>query len=221
MADYLPQGDPEFDGWFETFYTSVSGDLVGWHMVAGDLVPITNAKNKWDTDYAAHLAEVEIAKAMRATKDNSKAAAKDVVRPFVRAKQEDPDVLPATKLAAGVPERDETRTPIAAPTTPPVITGVDTSQRLQHTIRWADSTTPQSKAKPKGVHGAEIRVKIGGPPPTGPDECVFTALDTATPHLKEFDAADAGKTAHYMLRWVNSKGDPGPWSATVSATIGA
>lgn len=25
--------------------------------------------------------------------------------------------------------------------------------------------------------------------------------------------------AHYMLRWVNTKGEQGPWSQTVSATI--
>ncbi len=221
MPDYIPQGDAEFNDWFNTFYTSVSGDLAGWDMVAAELVPITNAKNKWDTDYSAHKAEVEIAKGKRETKDNSKDAAQDVVRPFVRAKQENSAVLPETKLAGGVPVRDTTRSPIPAPTTPPVITRVDTSQRLRHIIHWSDSTTPTSKAKPSGAHGAEIRVKIGGPPPTGPDECEFIALDTATPHLIEFDAADAGKTAHYMLRWVNAKGDPGPWSATVSATIGA
>ena len=32
---------------------------------------------------------------------------------------------------------------------------------------------------------------------------------------------DANKVAHYMLRWVNTRGEKGPWSETVSATIGA
>jgi len=27
--------------------------------------------------------------------------------------------------------------------------------------------------------------------------------------------------AHYMLRWVNTRGQKGPWSETASATIGA
>jgi len=33
--------------------------------------------------------------------------------------------------------------------------------------------------------------------------------------------ADAGKTAHYMLRWESARGETGPWSETASATIGA
>jgi hypothetical protein len=34
-------------------------------------------------------------------------------------------------------------------------------------------------------------------------------------------AMKAAKTAHYMARWLTNKGEPGPWSATVSARIGA
>ena len=32
---------------------------------------------------------------------------------------------------------------------------------------------------------------------------------------------DVGNTAHYMLRWVATTGEKGPWSETASATIGA
>ncbi len=32
---------------------------------------------------------------------------------------------------------------------------------------------------------------------------------------------DGGQTAHYMLRWVSTGGEKGPWSETASATIGA
>jgi hypothetical protein len=47
------------------------------------------------------------------------------------------------------------------------------------------------------------------------------ALDTATPYVVEYTSADAGKTASYMLRWVNTRDEKGPWSQTVSATITA
>lgn len=36
----------------------------------------------------------------------------------------------------------------------------------------------------------------------------------------DFDGADAGKTPHYMLRWVSTTGEKGPWSETASATVG-
>jgi hypothetical protein len=39
--------------------------------------------------------------------------------------------------------------------------------------------------------------------------------------LASFGGTDAGKTAHYLLRWVNPTGEKGPWSETATATIGA
>lgn len=45
--------------------------------------------------------------------------------------------------------------------------------------------------------------------PSSPDELIFVTLDTATPYIAEFDG---GKTAHYMLRWVKTNGEKGPWS---------
>jgi hypothetical protein len=70
--------------------------------------------------------------------------------------------------------------------------------------------------------GCEIRVKVsavGEPAPTDSSQVQFLAMDTATPYVAKYPGADAGKTAHYMLRWVNTCGDKGPWSETVSATI--
>jgi hypothetical protein len=42
-----------------------------------------------------------------------------------------------------------------------------------------------------------------------------------TPYTADFDGADGAKQAHYMLRWVNTRGETGPWSETATATIGA
>ena len=98
---------------------------------------------------------------------------------------------------------------------------VDTGQRLRHAISFADETTPNSRAEPEAVRGCEIWVKVGDPAPAGPSELTFLALDTASPYVAEYDGGDGGKTARYMLRWANSRGEQGPWSQTVSATITA
>ena len=45
-------------------------------------------------------------------------------------------------------------------------------------------------------------------------------VDTSQ-HIAEYDVASGEKTAHYMLRWVKSGGEKGPWSETISATITA
>ena len=96
---------------------------------------------------------------------------------------------------------------------------IDTSQRLRHTINFVDELTPTSRAKPDGAQGCEIWMKVGEPAPAGPKDVHYLALDTRTPYIVDFDAADAGKTAFYMLRWTSTRAEPGPWSATVSGTI--
>jgi len=72
--------------------------------------------------------------------------------------------------------------------------------------------------------GCEIWVKVaapGEPAPAGAEGLSFVALDTASPYIAEYDGPQGGKTAHYMLRWVKTSGEKGPWSETISATIPA
>lgn len=96
---------------------------------------------------------------------------------------------------------------------------VNTSQRLRHEIRFVDEATPTSRAKPKGVMGCEIWVKVGTTAPADPTEPTFLGLDTASPYVAEYPSTDPGKTAYYMLRWVTTTGEKGPWSETVAATV--
>ena len=52
----------------------------------------------------------------------------------------------------------------------------------------------------------------GTPAPVDPAAMPFLANETKMPHRNDFDATDLGKTASYAARWVNTKGDSGPWS---------
>lgn len=49
----------------------------------------------------------------------------------------------------------------------------------------------------------------------------FLLLSTRRPAKVEYSGAQAGHTAHYLLRWLTRRGEPGPWSETASATVGA
>ena len=60
----------------------------------------------------------------------------------------------------------------------------------------------------------------GEPPPTGPADLTFLQLSTGTPATIELPGEAGGKTAHYMVRWLSTRSEPGPWSETASATIG-
>ena len=76
-----------------------------------------------------------------------------------------------------------------------------------------------TKGKPEGVKGVEIWCKIGGEATMNEDDYKYLATDTASPYLAIHKSEDIGKQAHYLLRWVNPRGEAGAWSNPVSATI--
>jgi len=95
----------------------------------------------------------------------------------------------------------------------------DFSVRLQHTINDADEATSRSKAKPAGVHGCEIRSKIDGSAPSDVSELDYLGTNTRSPFSTTFEGKNAAKNVYYWLRWVNTHGEPGPWSRNITAMI--
>jgi hypothetical protein len=221
MADYIPAGDGQFDAWQTNFvaYAVANAVALGLDPLV-DIPPLTAAQGVWATEYPANTAAQAAAEAARQAKVGARGAFEGVVRPLVARLQASPDVDDTERQALGITVRDTIPTPVEPPETRPVVS-VDTRQRLQHTIGFADEATPTRKAKPAGVRGAQIWVKIGDPAPVDPSELTFLATDTRTPYVATFEGADANKVAHYMLRWESTRGETGPWSETASATIGA
>jgi len=223
MPDYLPAGDTQFSAWLENFVTYASAHLADLGLVLGDLAPVTSAQTTWNTAHPANVAAQAAAEAARQAKDAARFGVEAAVRPLVRRLQASPAVDNSERAALGITVPDTEPTPVGPPTSRPLVK-VDTRQRLQHTIHFTDELTPTSKAKPAGVSGVEVWVKVApvsDPPPTDPAALTFIALDTRTPYRLDLEGADGGKNAHYMLRWVNTKGEKGPWSETATATIGA
>ncbi len=221
MPDYIPGADGPFDAWQTNFitYASANAAALGLDPLI-DIPPLTAAQAVWAADYPANTAAQAAAEGARQAKDAARRAFEDVIRPLVRRLQASADVDDDERALLKITIPDTTPTPVGPPETRPVVS-VDTSQRLRHTISFADEATPTRKAKPSGVRGAQLWVKIGDPAPVDPSELTFLAIDTRTPYVTDFDGADANKVAHYMLRWENTRGEPGPWSETASATIGA
>ena len=218
MPDYIPGPDAAFDNWQANFLTVVGGTPGNYGLVAGDLSAVNLAQTAWTGTYQAHLDAQIAAQTARQGKDQARELLESSIRLLVRQIQASVSVSPAAKTAAGITVPDTTPTASGPPTTAPIAT-VDTSERLQHTIHFRDSTTPNSRAKPAGVRGCEIWMKIGTPAPVDPSELTFVTLDTRTPHLTTFDGADAGKLVTYWLRWVSTRDEKGPWSAAVAATV--
>lgn len=218
MPNIIPDSDGDFSLFMTTFVNYVAAHAVAVGVPTATATALSDALLTFTDSLTAHQAAQTAALSARATKDTARVDLTGLARPIIQMIQSNPAVTDDIRALMGLPIRDATRTRVPLPTTRPV-GQVDTSQRLQHTISWRDESTPTSKSKPAGVRGAEIWLYIGPTPPADPSLAHFVALDTATPYLLVHDAADAGKLAHYLLRWVNSRQEPGPWSETISATI--
>ncbi len=220
-GDYIPRPDGSFDAWQVNFvaYATANAAALGLDPLV-DIPPLTNAQTTWAADLPAHVTAQAAAESARQAKDDARSTFEGVIRPLVARLQASPDVDDTERQALGITVADAVPTPSAVPTTRPLVT-VDTGQRLRHVIAFVDELTPTRKAKPDGVMGAEVWVKVGDPAPVDPGELTFLATDTRTPYTADYTGTDANKVAHYMLRWINTRGEKGPWSETASATIGA
>jgi len=218
MPDYIPNADADFHDWLGQFNTYVNANSAALGLTPGDIAPLASATTGWNSAYPAHQSAQANAGAAKMTKDHARATAESVVRPLAQRLQVSPGVTDAQRQQMKITVRSTTRTPASIPTTAPMAT-VDTSQRLQHIIDFRDSGSPSSKKKPAGVAGCEIWAKVGSPAPVDVSQMAFVAMDTATPYLAQYTGAQAGQMVYYWLRWVNTRGEKGPWSEPASATI--
>lgn len=219
MSDYIPMSDAEFDVWQNNLLAIATDNLPAWGIPAADLDAVKTLQAVWANAWAkANNRQNRTAADVKA-KDDAGDNLKQALRSFVAEwLASNSRVADADRTRMGVTVKSGTRTAAAVPTTSPVAT-IDFSVRLQHTVHFADETSPHAKAKPAGVHGCEIYLKVGDAP-RDVSELTYAGTDTATPFVQKFDGDKVGKTAYYALRWVNTRGESGPWSAIVSAVVG-
>ena len=224
MADYIPDADGQFAAWANNLMDYAESHLVDLGLTAADLVQLSNRQADFNAKMTAHITARQAAQSARQAKDSSRNEFKSAIRHLVRQLQVSDAVDDPEREALGITVADTIRTANIAEITTRPIGQVDTSQRLRHKIRFVDEATPTRRAKPAGIMGCEIWVKVlpaGDAAPVGADGLSFVFMDTASPHTVEYGGGDGGKMAHYMLRWVKRGGQKGPWSETISATITA
>jgi hypothetical protein len=215
--DNIPPGDPEFHKWIAPFAAGVATNAAVWKLdptIATDLTAVVTA---WNTAYPAHTTAQRNSNGAAKTKNQARAAVVTIARPLIQQLQTNPLVTDTQRKQLKINVRTTTRTPVSVPTTSPT-PSVDGSQRLRQIISYTDSGSG-SKRKPAGVAYCEIWAKVGGPAPTDESQLTYLGNATRSPQIEEFTTAQAGLTVWYWLRWVNTRGEFGPWSVQVSATI--
>lgn len=218
MVDYIPRSDADFDLWQTSFDKYLKDHLAAFGLVAGDLASLNALETAWAAAFTDYQSKKALLDAALALKDTTRVQLEAALRALTRQLQTNPDTTDEHRAGLGISIPDTTPTRVPTPTTNP-IGQLDTSIPLQHTLHFRDSQTPDSKAKPQGYRGCQIWVYTGTQAPLDLAQFDYVATDTRTPYIIHFDMADVGKTAHYRLRWVNTRDEPGPWSEPISATI--
>jgi len=219
MSDYIPKNDADMNMWQVNALEIVEQNLIPWSIPAEDFDGLKKKQVVWAVSYAKasnkqNRTAADV-KAKDVAGDNYVASIRSFVAQWLTSNNKVSDI---DRTRMGLNVKSGTRTASPVPTTAP-IGKIDFSLRLQHKIQYYDEASPRSKAKPEGVHGCEIYMKLDGEAPKEVSELIFLATDTASPYVVSFEGKDAGKRVYYWLRWVNTRGERGPWSSMVSAMV--
>jgi hypothetical protein len=123
----------------------------------------------------------------------------------------------ADRRAIGLPVRDRRPAPTPQPKTRTEM-DIDFAEIAQHTLRVRDSES-KNPGKPPRIIGFEIWRQVGKNTAPLFEEMHLVELAIRSPHTLEYASADRGKTVWYATRWVNTRGEKGPWSEIISAII--
>lgn len=216
--NFIPSTDAEFDTFLKAFQAALSANPSGFGLVPADVTLIQTKYAAWTAAYGANtdaqLKAHETAVSKTKARDGAEAAARSLTKKI----NGNPAVDNEMRAQAALPSHDLVKTAIAEPATHP-LARLEAKGHNTLVLHFVDSATPHANAKPHGVQACEIRIFVGDPAPADESGYTFLAHDTRTPYTDVHPASDAGKTAHYMVRWLNTKLEPGPWGDVVSAKI--
>lgn len=216
--DLIARSDTQFELMQRQFITAVSVNPEKIGLVAADVAGLKAAQTSWGSAYQAHIKAQQDAVAATQAKGLARRSLEELVRLATRKLNGHPSTDNAVRTLVGLPPRTGTRTALGAPVTRP-LARMESAGHLTLLIHCRDELTPSRTAKPKGVRGYEIWVSIGDTAPADAAAYRFQALATRTPYTHEHDAANAGKTAFYLLRWQSPRGEPGPFGVVAMAKI--
>ena len=216
--NYIPRKDAGFNALQHTVYIQVSLHAAAWLIPEQLIAAFEPLRGRWNSAYATSLDPARRTKAVIQEKNDARREYEAVLRPFVQGQlMRNPKVTDADRLKMGLPVYDRTPTPPAPPKSHPML-DIDFSQIARHTLRVRDSES-KSAGKPAHVVGFEIWRRIGGFTEPTFKEMHLVELAIRSPHTLEYDFSERSQPVWYALRWVNTRGEKGPWNEFISAII--
>ena len=213
----IPRKDADFNVWQEIIAKEATAKTQAWLL---DPTWISSAlalaRSKWIAAWAAYENPATRTPLITATKQETRAEYEKILMTLVGILRVNTRVTDDDRRAMGIHIRDTKPTPAPVPTTFPIL-AIDTSVARRLTIAFRDNAS-NSAAKPKGVHGAEIKWLIADERPTV-EQLTNSTFDTRTPYTLVFNDQERGKTVWICARWQNTRGEKGPWGDMESGIV--
>jgi hypothetical protein len=215
--DYIPASDGGFLEWVKILFTYVVAHAAQWGIAADTWAHITPLIDDYEAAYAK-ATDPNRGKADVRAKNEARDALKAATRQYVR------EYLASNHLISNG-ERENMGLPVhdTKPTRAPRITvrpemKVEFDKTQEHTLVVHDPVS-RSAGKPAHVAGFEIWRKVGGDAPATEADWQLVVQAPHSPYTLKYDLSESGLRAYYRVRWVNTRGVPGPWSDMHSAII--
>lgn len=219
MAEVPPRNDQDLNAFAANFDAKITLTPTAYGLLAADATAFHALALDFATRLATALNPTTRNKGTVAAKNTSKAALLLKARSLLKIVSAYPPLTAQQRADLGMNPRDVTPTPAPVPSTKPLVT-IDPAGRL----RLTDETTPTRRAKPVGVMGALVFMKIAAPadpPPVAPNQTEFALLATKTSATLEIPAGSNGKMLYVLAQWVNDRGESGPVSTIAATSIAA
>jgi hypothetical protein len=217
---YIPREDANALAWMQVFSDGLAASPATYQVTAADATAVSNAVTAFATAYADAVDPATRTPVTVAAKDDARTSAEQICRQYATLIKYNAGISDPDKIAIGVRPVNPDRIPITAPQTSPLLNIIGCTPGAQ-TVRYSDTNTPDSGAKPFGALNLQLFLAVGDAVVADPELADFYGAFTKNPIGVGFDAGDDGKMATYFARWSSRRGDVGPWSLPVSMRIAA
>lgn len=211
-TNYIPTRDADLQNWADNFSTLLTASPGTYGLIAADASAVASAFLTWSLAYAAAVNPSTRTPVNVNAKDVARIGLLTMVRPYAVQISLNAGVLSADKIAIGVNPRTTGQTPVAAPTSAPILSLIGATF-LQHLLRYKDEGAPStSRAKPANVVQIQLYAAVSATLVSDPNVLPLKTATTKVPITVTWESSDRGKTAYYAARWITRRGLVGPWS---------
>jgi hypothetical protein len=216
--DFVPHNDDIFYSWANILFGYINPTrLIAWSIPTAAFNKVRDLQDLFNEAYEKHK-DPNSGHVDTVDKDEKRAAFEKELRIFLKSYVTyNPEVTDVDRAKMNIPIHKTTREKAPIPTTYPVMEFI-TSMIRRIIIHFRDQDS-KSKAKPFGVHGAEMRWAILDVPPVDVKDILNSVFCTNSPYTLEFEEHDRGKKVYIVIRWENTRGEKGPWSSIESVII--